>query len=241
MNKYLKVGIVSVSFINSPVFAGQESVGDRTFKEEAGLGLGAIIGGLIAGPPGAIIGAAGGAWYGDRQEKKDKQLATLEDRLIEKQVELAQLQGEFSDLVSRQGMELLAVKNNQRVSTLDKLSQGISLTVFFRTDSDSVDPEVIPRIERLAKYLKEFPEIQLHLEAHADQRGSSEYNDQLSRQRASSVKQALIQAGVPVKRIYSHAYGESMARSATGDLEGHLFDRRVNIELSIDNASYAVQ
>ena len=241
MNKYLKVGVISFSLINLPAYADPESGNGKSHKDAAGLGLGAIIGGLIAGPPGAIIGAAGGAWYGDRQEQKDKQQAALETRLLEKQTELAQLQGEFANQLSRHGMEMQQVKNEQRSSALDKLSQGISLTVFFRTNSASMDTEVTPRIERLAQYLRSFPEIQLHLEAHADQRGSSEYNETLSQQRAASVKQALIQAGVPAKRIYSHTYGETMAKSAAGDLEGYIFDRRVSIELSLDRESYAVQ
>ncbi|MBF8269195.1 MAG: OmpA-like protein [Gammaproteobacteria bacterium] len=241
MNKYLKVSIVSLGLINLPAYAGPEAGTSKTHKDVAGLGVGAIIGGLIAGPPGAIIGAAGGAWYGDRQEKKDEQLAVLETRLLEKQTELAQLQGEFTDQEYRHGMKMLQVKADQRSSELDKLSQGVSLSVFFRTDSASMDPDVIPRIERLAQYLQAFPEIQLHLEAHADQRGASAYNERLSQQRAASVRQALIQAGVPEKRIYSHAHGESMAQSSAGDLEGYVFDRRVNIELSLDRQSYAVQ
>lgn len=32
-------------------------------RENIGFGLGAIIGGLIAGPPGAVIGAAGGSMF----------------------------------------------------------------------------------------------------------------------------------------------------------------------------------
>ena len=241
MNKYLKVGIVSLTLVNLPAYAGPESGPGKSHKDIGGLGMGAIIGGLIAGPPGAIIGAAGGAWYGDRQGKKDNKMATLESRLREKQTELAQLQGEFTDLEARHGMELQQVKNAQRSSALDRLSQGISLTVYFRTNSASVEPEVTPRIERLAQYLTAFPEIQLHLEAHADPRGSSAYNTQLSQQRAETVRQALVQAGVPAKRIYSQAYGESMAKSASGDEEGYIYDRRVNIELSLDNESYAVQ
>jgi len=40
--------------------------------ENTGFGIGALIGGLLAGPPGAIIGAAGGSWFASRETKANK-------------------------------------------------------------------------------------------------------------------------------------------------------------------------
>ena len=203
-------------------------------KEEAGLGMGAIIGGLIAGPPGAIIGAAGGAWFGNKQEKKDSKLTLLEQRLIEKQAELAYLQNEFTGLQSTLGQKLQKVKTEKRFGALEDLSRGGSLTVYFRTNSAEIDAEIIPRITKLATFVKEFPEIQLQIEAHADRRGHSNYNKQLSKQRAQVISQELIRAGLDSTRIHAHAYGESEALSAIGDDEGYVFDRRVNIHLTLN-------
>lgn len=239
MIKYLILGISFLCLFNIAAYANPHTDKTSKHKEEIGLGIGAIIGGLIGGPPGAIIGAAGGAWFGDRQEQEDEKLVSLEKRLTEKQAELAQLQGEFADLQSSHGTELKKVKLDRRVSAMDELSRGVSLTVYFRTASSAIDTEVLPRIERLAGYLQEFPEIQLHLQAHADRRGSNDYNRQLSKARAEAVKQALTDAGIHPKRIYSYAHGESMARSTEGDVEGYIFDRKVNIHLSLDSENYA--
>jgi len=241
MNKYLTIGIIGLSLCTQPSYAGNKSEPHPGHKDLTGLGMGAIIGGLIGGPPGAIIGAAGGVWYGDRQNKKDQKQVSMETRLLDKQVELAQLHGDFANLQSMRSQELQKVKFDQRTSVLDQLSRGLSFPVYFRTNSADLDAEVSPRLARLAQYLRAFPEVQLQLEAHADRRGSDSYNEQLSQRRAIAVKQTLIGAGVPANRIYTHAYGESMAKATSGDLEGYMYDRCVNIELSLDRQNFAAQ
>ena len=241
MIKYCIVGLTLMCLFNVAAHAGPVADKVKTHKEEMSMGLGAIIGGLIGGPPGAIIGAAGGAWYGDRQEKKDDELATLEKRLLDKQTELAALQGEFTDLEARHDMDLKKVKLDRQVTALDKLSRGITLTVFFRTNSFSLEPENAERIDHLAQYLQDFPEIQLDLEAYADRRGTEDYNQRLSRQRADAVKQALISSGLQANRIHSHANGETGASAAAGDVEGYVFDRRVRIQLSLDTQAFALK
>jgi outer membrane protein OmpA-like peptidoglycan-associated protein len=236
MLKYTLLVLSSLCLFNVAVHANPLTTRNTTanHKEEAGLGLGAIIGGLIAGPPGAIIGAAGGAWFGNKEKREDIKLTLLEQDLIEKQGELAYLQSEFKTLQSSFGEQLHKVKVEKQLSALEELSRGVSLTVYFRTNSAEIDAEIIPRIEKLASFIKGFPQIQLQLEAHADRRGHSSYNKQLSKQRAQVISQELIGAGVDAKRIHAHAYGESQALTALGDKEGYVFDRRVNIHLTLD-------
>lgn len=240
MIKYLVFGTVFLCLFNITAHAGPVTEKARTHKDVMGLGMGAIIGGLIAGPPGAIIGAAGGAWYGDKQDKKETRLVTLKQRLQEKQSALTNLQGEFATMENNQKGELQKVKMEQQISALDKLSQGVTLTVYFRTNSYSIDAENTSRIEHLAHYLQTFPEIQINLGAYSDRRGTDAYNLQLSQQRADAVRQALLQGGLQARRIHTHAYGDSMAKIAAGDYDGYVFDRRVIIQLSLDDEAYAV-
>lgn len=236
MIKIALITLSSLCLFNIAVYANPLTARNTAadHKEEAGLGVGAIIGALIAGPPGAIIGAAGGAWFGNKQEQKDSKLTLLEQRLLEKQAELAYLQNDFNDLQSTLGQKLQKVKIEKRLGALEDLSRGVSLTVYFRTNSAEVDAEIVPRITKLANFVKEFPEIQLQIDAHADRRGHSNYNKQLSKQRAQVITQELIRAGLDSTRIHTHAYGESEALSAIGDEEGYVFDRRVNINLTLN-------
>lgn len=203
-------------------------------QEEVGLGIGALIGGLVAGPPGAIIGAAGGAWLGKREEQDAVKLSTLEQRLLEKRAELAAVQDEFRALRDRQARQLQQVSLQKPHGALQDLSAGIALTVFFRTNSTLIEPEFLPDLDRLAHLVRDVPGIQVELEAHADRRGRQQHNQRLSEQRARAVGQKLLAAGLDASRIRSQALGEAQARAATGDEEGYVFDRRVTIRLSLD-------
>lgn len=230
------LGMLCLSMFSLAVQAGpgHPAAVKSTHKDEIGMGIGAVIGGLIAGPPGAIIGAAGGAWYGDRMNKKADKVASMKADLTQKQTQTAYLQNQLDTLRSQFGQELHKVKLQNRKAALEELSHGVSLTVYFRTDSAEIDQQAVPRISQLAAFLKEFPEIQLHLDAHADRRGGEDYNRKLSLRRARAVQQALVNAGIDGRRIHAHAYGETGAGSAEGDTEGMMFDRRVNIILNLD-------
>lgn len=236
MIKLIVLGLVSLSLFNIAAYANPvtRKPAEPNHKEEIGFGLGALIGGLIAGPPGAVIGAAGGAFFGNKEKHDELKSAGLEQRLLEKETELAALQDQFSDLRMQYGRELQKVKLEDRTPALAKLSQGISLTIYFRTGGTALDHHAAANIGKLAAFLKDFPEIQLHLEAHADRRGSDHYNQNLSTRRARAVEQALVDAGIDGRRVHAHAYGEAKAAATDGDLEGYIFDRRVNIILTLD-------
>lgn len=235
MIKYIFIGLSFLCLLNITVHADPVSTSQSQHKEEIGFGLGALIGGLIAGPAGAVIGAAGGSWFGNKGDEKDVRISGLEKRITEKQTESAALQKELSNLQSLDLQALQKVKLDSRFSTLEALSRGVSLTVYFRTNSADIDAEIITRLERLADYLQHFPEIQLYLEAHADRRGNTLYNKQLSQQRAHTVKRILIEAGLDRHRIHPYAHGESQALAAEGDQEGYVFDRRVSIQLTLNS------
>lgn len=59
-----------------------------------------------------------------------------------------------------------------------------------------------------AQWLAAHPNVKFTVEGHCDERGSTEYNLALGDNRASSVKQGLIQAGVSADRIKTISYGK---------------------------------
>jgi sortase system peptidoglycan-associated protein len=205
-----------------------------TGKENAGFGIGAIIGGLLGGPPGIVIGAAGGTWLGARDTKKDNEIVSLEKRLQDKKIEIAYLQSEFVRVQSQFAQDIQKVKLEQNRSALEQLSQGISLTVYFRTDSADINTEIKPRIKRLVELIREFPEISVQLEGHADRRGTITHNMELSKERIKGVQNEMVNAGLSKQRIQVHAYGESQAIATDSDIEGYIFDRRVTLHLTLD-------
>jgi outer membrane protein OmpA-like peptidoglycan-associated protein len=210
------------------------ATGDPSPKEPGGIVLGAIVGGLIGGPPAAIIGAAGGGWLGARAGANDNRIVDLEQRLAGREAEFALLQDRFEDLQADRGAETRMVALQHRRSALDELSAGVSLTIHFRTASDALDAGASARIAELARFLADFPEIRVLLDAHSDRRGGTEYNRTLSQRRADAVRAQLLRAGLDSVRIDTHAWGESQARAEPTDTEGLIFDRRVTIRLSLD-------
>ena len=204
-------------------------------NEGIGFGIGALIGGLIAGPPGAIIGAAGGSLFGNNKTRNDA-YASLEIQLQQKNNELALLQNQMAQITTQSRSDLARAMRNVNLknkhSTLKKLENGLSMSIYFRTNDNVIDSTLLPHIHELACLINNFPKLNVQLFAHTDHRGNPDYNMTLSKSRAQSVRNSLIEAGVSGNRIYSHAYGETSAINK--DSEGLIFDRRVDIHLTID-------
>ncbi|MGA7140041.1 MAG: peptidoglycan-associated lipoprotein Pal [Terriglobales bacterium] len=59
-----------------------------------------------------------------------------------------------------------------------------------------------------ARFLQQHPNIRITIEGHCDERGSTEYNLALGTNRADTVKNALVQAGVGGDRIKTISYGK---------------------------------
>lgn len=238
MSKLLISGLLSLCLFNIVAHADPAAASESRLpktKEQVGMGIGGILGGVIAGPPGVLIGIASGAWLGEREEKADAEIAGLESDLVKKQTEIAIMEKQFSDLQSQFGNELKRVSATNRLSSLEDLSKGVSLAVHFRTDSAEIHRDTLPRIGQLAAFLQQYPQIRLLIEAHADARGDAEYNRELGHKRALSVQSALVKAGISSNRILAHSYGASKASSPATDQDGTAFDRRVDIILTLDN------
>lgn len=234
MNRICLV-LLLTSVLHSAAVVAADNDSATTTHETTGFGIGALIGGLIAGPPGAVIGAAGGTLYGHHSAKKDKQVASLHEQLHEKNIEFVKLQQEFTNAQFAWSENLKQVAWDKRQASLKKLSDNISFSVYFRTDDSGLDPTLTPHIRDLVNLIIDAPDIKVQLEAYADRRGQPEHNLKLSQARANSVRAELITAGLPANRILYHAYGESRAQSTKGDTEGYVFDRRVDLFLTLDS------
>ncbi|HUO59901.1 MAG TPA: OmpA family protein [Candidatus Acidoferrales bacterium] len=79
--------------------------------------------------------------------------------------------------------------------------------VFFAYDSYALDDKAQQTIAANAAFLKQHPSVSFQISGHCDERGSEDYNLALGTNRANSVKQALVSAGVtnPISTI---SYGK---------------------------------
>ena len=115
----------------------------------------------------------------------------------------------------------------------------ISLPVYFRTDSATVEDSLRPHLAELVAYLKAYPELDVRLEGHSDRRGNAGYNVALSQRRIDGIRRILEHEGIAPERIHEHAYGESRANGAPGDADAMVFDRAVIIRLGEEDSTRA--
>ncbi|HVR22745.1 MAG TPA: peptidoglycan-associated lipoprotein Pal [Candidatus Polarisedimenticolia bacterium] len=80
--------------------------------------------------------------------------------------------------------------------------------VYFDYDKSDIRPDQQAAIQSDAQFLNQHSNINFTVEGHCDSRGSTEYNLALGDQRASSVKSALVSAGVSANRVKIISYGK---------------------------------
>ncbi|HVI51350.1 MAG TPA: OmpA family protein, partial [Candidatus Sulfotelmatobacter sp.] len=73
--------------------------------------------------------------------------------------------------------------------------------VFFGFDKSDLSPEARQQLTAWVAFLKKYPQDNLTVEGHADERGTREYNIALGEKRANSVKEFLVAQGVQASRL----------------------------------------
>jgi OmpA-OmpF porin, OOP family len=99
---------------------------------------------------------------------------------------------------------------------------------FFDTAKSDIVPSAMPIVEAMARMLEgDVPDVALFIAGHTDNRGSEEYNHNLSVQRARTVAQALRLAGAGAPDIWSVGFGESLPLYANNSPLNMAYNRRV--------------
>jgi outer membrane protein OmpA-like peptidoglycan-associated protein len=225
----MKKRVLAVSLVAGLVVVPAGQAAESNYLTEVsqsewrGTGIGAVMGAVFGGPPGFVIGAAGGALFG-RSRGLEAGLASAREDLSALQRQLA--------LVEHQHQETEAALRNERrrrEQRLDAIVSGFSLNIQFRTESAQLEQRYLQQLDRLAVALQTFPELDIHLDAFADERGSDPFNLALSRRRAEVVARQLQARGISSSRIHKVMHGERSREYDRSDLEGMGFDRRVLI------------
>ncbi len=100
--------------------------------------------------------------------------------------------------------------------------------IYFNTGSAQIKPESHGVIREIAHLLKENPDLKINITGHTDNVGNAATNQQLSEQRALSVKQYLNKVfGIDNNRITTAGKGASEPVSDNKTAEGKAQNRRV--------------
>ncbi|NNE26848.1 MAG: OmpA family protein, partial [Saprospiraceae bacterium] len=119
----------------------------------------------------------------------------------------------------------------------DSLKVGSIITfnnIYYSYNSYSIEEGAAYELDALAEYLANNPNVRIELVAHTDARGYSEYNQNLSKKRASAAKDYLILKGIDAQRIKFNGKGETEIRNHCKNGvqcsdEDHNYNRRTEV------------
>lgn len=80
--------------------------------------------------------------------------------------------------------------------------------VRFDYDATSIGDAGRPALRANAEYLKQHPDLEVLVEGHCDERGTTEYNLALGQRRAKAVRDYYIRLGVPGGKVATISFGE---------------------------------
>ena len=180
-------------------------------KRGAGVGAaaGAVVGAILGNQggnnrTGAVVGAAAGAAIG----------AAIGHKMDKQQEELKQIPG----------VEVTRPAENE-------IAVQLTNDILFDFNSYALRAESRDTLRELANNFRQYPDEQISVEGHTDNVGSDEYNQRLSEQRAGSVRDYLVDQGVPTERVGAVGYGKSRPKASNDTPEGRQLNRRVEIHI----------
>ena len=109
--------------------------------------------------------------------------------------------------------------------------QNVGDRIFFDTDGSTVREDGRQTLNRQAEWLKKYPNYQITIEGHCDERGTREYNLALGERRANAARQYLIAQGIPAARLKTVSYGKERPDPVGSDEAAWARNRRAVTEL----------
>ncbi len=117
--------------------------------------------------------------------------------------------------------------------TIDELNRDSPLRpLFFELDSNEVSAEGQQVLQANAAVLKKYPNMQVTIEGHCDERGTAEYNLALGERRALAARNYLVSLGIPGDRIKTVSYGKEFPFDAGHDDNAWKSNRRAHFVIT---------
>ena len=124
---------------------------------------------------------------------------------------LSQKERELEDAINRINQlesELETVKEKQQVETAAQAKKPLESIISFKQGRSIVEDSQLPNVERIATYLREYPNSRVVIKGFASPEGSVEANERIAKARAEAVKAVLIkQYKIDAERIVAEGNG----------------------------------
>lgn len=133
------------------------------------------------------------------------------------------------------GFSFAALSNtDDRLTKIKDRLFGKPITLYFNKNADNLNLTAQQRQDfaDLSYYLDQVASARLSVEGHTDSDGDETYNRRLSRSRAQTVQQYIVdRAGIANDRLTSQGFGERKPIESNETVEGKAKNRRVEVIL----------
>jgi general secretion pathway protein A len=171
------------------------------------------------------------------EREKELLASRLENRIEEKRS--AESQSSTTDPQEKSDPAISTLTAQSQTTSGTSLKEGEivplpllkeRIVVNFTLNSNDIDPESYPVLNRIADYLKNHQDEVVYVRGFTDSSGSSAYNKSISGFRANAVKSFLLGRGAPADNIKVFAMGASSPIASNDSHAGRIKNRRVEIE-----------
>ena len=171
----------------------------------------------------------------EEQKRQCEELTSkLEEQIVNQNVAINKLQQQIKFTQDSLDSHIRATREPVRYVPT-KEEDEIIKTAFAQLEFESakaiIKQSSYSSLDGLAMLLKSHPEWSVTLKGYTDNSGNAAKNLQLSKDRAASVKNYLVNKGVPAANIQSQGYGSANPVASNSTLAGRAKNRRVEIEL----------
>jgi outer membrane protein OmpA-like peptidoglycan-associated protein len=147
--------------------------------------------------------------------------------------EAGSLKTTFVDVVETKPMEdekfAVPSSDDMQAAIEDKGSVDV-YGILFDFDQDGLKPESKETLDQIALMMDKNPKLRLEVIGHTDNRGTAEYNKNLSRRRAANVVEALVtEYKIAEDRLSSSGAGATTPVASNATEEGRAKNRRVEL------------
>jgi outer membrane protein OmpA-like peptidoglycan-associated protein len=107
-----------------------------------------------------------------------------------------------------------------------RLADLYAMTDEFETGSDKVSESSYGELNKVYDFMYSYPNISIQLQGHTDNKGSYEYNLDLSSRRAEAAKKYLLNKGIASSCLSSVGFGFTRPIDSNDTPEGRQRNRR---------------
>jgi peptidoglycan-associated lipoprotein len=102
-----------------------------------------------------------------------------------------------------------SIRAGDLTDDLDTLNRaGLLKPLLFDLDSSDVSPAGQQVLQENADIMRKYPQMQVTIEGHCDERGTAEYNLALGERRALAARSYMVSLGIPAERLRTVSYGK---------------------------------